>query len=158
MKTASPVDRNIALATVEARSTFHTTTSADSAELEKPVENRAIISNVIFSLLLGEGIHVIRSDLLKEVDVLVGVELGHFMSSCRLRSVDFHVLISAIVHDQAVGQPDSVRLHGMASDVGVVSNIGVVEVCNPLLVVSALEVRRIEGRERGSHGEELLEV
>lgn len=55
-------------------------------------------------------------------------------------------------------QPDSVRLHRMASDVGIVANIGIVEVSNSLLVVSALEVRRIEGRERGGHLEDLEEV
>jgi hypothetical protein len=34
-------------------------------------------------LLLCERVHVVWCDFLEEIDVLVGVELGHLMTSCR---------------------------------------------------------------------------
>lgn len=37
--------------------------------------------------------------------------------------VDLHLLINAIVHDQTVCQAYAMRLHRMASDVGVISDI-----------------------------------
>lgn len=44
-----------------------------------------------------------------------------------------HLLIDAVVHNQAVRQPDSMRLHWMASHIGIITNIGVVEVSNSVL-------------------------
>jgi hypothetical protein len=61
--------------------------------------------------------------------------------------VDFHLRIYPIVHNQAVRQPYSVRLHRMASDVGIVPNIGIVEVGNPLLATVVIQRRRVDGRE-----------
>jgi hypothetical protein len=42
----------------------------------------------------------------------------------------------------------------MASNIGIVPYIGIVEVGNPLLGTGAIQRRRVNGRERG-HGEEL---
>jgi hypothetical protein len=75
-------------------------------------------------------------------------------SSKKPTYVNFHLLINSIVHDQAMRQPDSVRLHGMASNVGIVPHIRIIEVGNPLLGTGAIQRRRVNGRERG-HGEEL---
>ena len=80
MKTSCPVDGNVAFASIQSRCTLHTSTSADSTELEQSVEDRTIVTNVVFPLLFGERIHVVWRYFLKKVDVLVGVELGHFMT------------------------------------------------------------------------------
>lgn len=90
MKTSSPVDCDVAFATVQSSGAFHATTGTDTTKLEEPIKDRAIISDVVFSLLLGKRLHVVGSDLLEEVDILVGVELGHLMTGsrfCALRIV-----------------------------------------------------------------------
>jgi hypothetical protein len=47
--------------------------------------------------------------------------------------INLHLLVHAIVHDQAMRQPNSMRFHGMASDISIISNIRVVEVRDSLL-------------------------
>ena len=84
MKTTSPVDCYVAFASVQTGGAFHASTCADSAKLEEPVKDRAIISNVVFTLLLSKRVHIIWCYLLKEVDVLVSMELGHLMAGGRL--------------------------------------------------------------------------
>jgi hypothetical protein len=83
MKTSSPIDCDVAFATVQTRCTLHATTRADTTELEESVKDRTIITNIVFPLLLGERVHIVGCDLLKEVDVLVGMELGHLMTGGR---------------------------------------------------------------------------
>jgi len=51
----------------------------------------------------------------------------------RKTHVDLHLLVQAIVHDQAVGHSNAVWLHGMSRDIGVVSDIRVIEVSDFLL-------------------------
>lgn len=77
VKTASPVNRHVTLLTVESCSSLHTPTRTDTAKVKEAVEDRAIITHVVFSLLFGIIVHVIWRDLAQEVDVLVGMELGH---------------------------------------------------------------------------------
>jgi hypothetical protein len=92
VKTSSPVDGDVAFTTVQSGGTFHATTSADTAELEKSVKNRTIITHIIFSLLFCERVHVIRSNLLQEIDVLVSMELGHLVLGswfCALKDDQF---------------------------------------------------------------------
>jgi hypothetical protein len=47
--------------------------------------------------------------------------------------IDLEELVYIIVHDQAVRQTDSVRLHRVASHVGIVADVRVVEVGDSLL-------------------------
>jgi hypothetical protein len=79
MKTASPIDSDVAFTTVQARSTLHTATSADTTEFEQSVEDRTIISNIVLALLLSVCIHVVWCNLSEKVDVFVSVELGHLV-------------------------------------------------------------------------------
>lgn len=65
--------------------------------------------------------------------------------------VDLHFVINAIVHDQTMSQPDSVRLHGMSSHVGIVADIRVVEVGNSGLLEGAAERKGIDGGSKGVH-------
>jgi hypothetical protein len=180
MKTAGPVHRNVALAAIKTCSTFHTTTSTDSAKFEQAIEDRTIIPHIKLALLFCKVVHIVRGNLLKEIDILVGVELGHLMlrrrfgalkravsesseavcenawkrssnlhrdaaQKCeRKTNIDFHLLISAIVHNQAMSQPYAMRLHRMASHVGIVADIRIVEVCDLLLGTPRLENDRVE--------------
>jgi hypothetical protein len=79
MQATRPVDCNIALSSVQTRSTLHSASSADTAELKQAVEDWTIVSNVVFALLLGEVIHVVWRDLVQKLNVLVRVELRHFV-------------------------------------------------------------------------------
>jgi hypothetical protein len=81
MKSTGPVDGNVAFLPVEARGTLHTTACADTTELEQTIEYGTVITDVVLSLLPHIAIHVVGRDLLEEIDVVIGVELGHFASS-----------------------------------------------------------------------------
>lgn len=83
MKTTSPVDCDVAFTTVQSGGAFHAATGTDTAELEESIEYRTIVSNIEFSLLLGVRLHIVGRDLLQEINVLVGMELGHLITSSR---------------------------------------------------------------------------
>ena len=132
MQTTSPVHSNIAFAAVQPRRTLHAAASTDTAEFEQTVEDRTVVADVVFALLFAEVVHVVWGDALQEVDVLVGVELGHLVLGCGLCAVDFEVLVEAVVHDEGVCHTDAVWLHWVACVIGVVANVAVVEVCDLL--------------------------
>lgn len=46
----------------------------------------------------------------------------------------FHLFIKSIVHHQAVGHSNAMRLHGVPSDIGIIAHIRVIEVGNALLI------------------------
>jgi hypothetical protein len=79
MQTASPVDGDVAFSAVQSCSALHAASSADTTELEQAIEDGTVVADVVLALLLAEVIHVVWSDALKEIDVFVGVELGHFV-------------------------------------------------------------------------------
>lgn len=56
--------------------------------------------------------------------------------------VDLEELVDAVVHYQTVGQPDSVRLHRVPRNIGIVPNIRVVEVGDTLLLIARDLVHR----------------
>lgn len=87
METTSPIDRNVALATVQTRSTLHTAATRDTAKFEKTVEDGAVVADVVFALLFGEIFHVVRRNLGEELDVFIGVELTHLGFRRRFRSL-----------------------------------------------------------------------
>lgn len=128
MEAAGPVDGDVALLAVEPSGTLHAAAGTDAAELEETVEDGAVVADVKFGLLPLEVLHVFWADLLQEIDVLVGVELGHLEAGGRFCAIDLHLLVDAIVHDQAVGQAYTVRLHGVASNIGEVPDVRVIEV------------------------------
>jgi hypothetical protein len=128
VETASPVHGDVALAAVQPCGTLHAASSADTAELEQTVKDRAVIADVVFALLFAEVVHVVGSDALEEIDVLVGVELGHLVLGSRFGAVDFQVLVEAVVHDERVSHADAMGLHWVASVVGVVSDVTIVEI------------------------------
>lgn len=68
-----------------------------------------------------------------------------------LTYINLHLLVDTIVHDQAMRQPNSMRFHRMASDIGIVSNIGVVKVCDPLLGAWTVRRRLIDRSREGGH-------
>lgn len=149
MKPASPVDRDVALLAIQASGTLHAAASADTTKLEETIKDRTVVAHVVLALLAHVVVHVIRGHLLKEVDVVVGMKLCHFAPSRWFRAlltvrqsylclglegahIDLHLLEQVVLHDQAVRQADSMRLHWMSSGVSIVSNVGVVEVCDLL--------------------------
>lgn len=133
MQSTSPVDCNVTLLTVQASSALHGTSCTDSTKLEKAVENGTIITDIVLSLLSHVAVHVIGGNSSEEVDVLVGMELGHLVDNRRLGPVDFEVFVDIVVHHQAVGKSNPVRLHRVASNIGIVANVRVVEISHLLL-------------------------
>jgi hypothetical protein len=79
MQTTSPVYSDVAFPSVQASGALHGTASADTAKLKKAIKYRAIVSDIVFTLLAGELLHVVWRDLVQEFDVLVRVELRHLV-------------------------------------------------------------------------------
>lgn len=77
METTGPVDGNVALLAVKASGALHAAAGADAAKFKKAIKDGTVITDVELALLLLVGVHVVGGDLLQEVDVFVGVELGH---------------------------------------------------------------------------------
>lgn len=77
MQASSVIDCNVAFFSIQTRCTLHTASSTDRAELEEAVKDRTVITNVELSLLLPVVVHVVWRHSVQEVDVLIGVELGH---------------------------------------------------------------------------------
>lgn len=67
--------------------------------------------------------------------------------------VNLEKLVHIVVHDQAVGKPDTMRLHGVTGHVGVVANVGVVKVGDPFLVIVDDGIQRLVTRDSGRIGE-----
>ena len=84
MKTSRPIDSDVTFLTIQSRGTLHAATGANTAKLEQAVEDGAIITDVVLALLAHVAVHIVRGDLLKEIDVVVRVELCHFAPGRRL--------------------------------------------------------------------------
>lgn len=125
---ACPVDGHIAFPAIQSRSTFHTAASTDAAELEQAIEDWTVISNVVFALLFGEVVHVVRRDALQEINIFVCVELRHLVLGSGFGAVDLQLLVQPVVHDQTVSHANPMGFHGMAGVVCIVADIAVVEV------------------------------
>lgn len=82
MQASSPIDSNVAFLAIESRCTLHGSASTDATELEKAIDNGAIVSNIELRLFFLICVHVLRCYLLEEIDVLVCVELRH-LHFCR---------------------------------------------------------------------------
>jgi len=54
-----------------------------------------------------------------------------------LTYIYFHLLVKTIIHDQAVGHPYPVRFHRMASHIGIIAHIRVVEVGDAFLAFAS---------------------
>lgn len=77
VKTTGPIDRNVAFFSVESRGSLHAATSTDTAKLEESIEHRAVVADVVLALFAHKAIHIVRSHLLKELNVLVCMKLRH---------------------------------------------------------------------------------
>lgn len=87
VKTTGPVDGNVALLAVETRRALHAASGTNAAKLEQAVKDGAIVPDVELGLLFLVRVHVVWSHLLKEVDVFVRVELGHFAAGRWFRAL-----------------------------------------------------------------------
>lgn len=87
MQTTSPIDGNVALLSVEPCSAFHGSTGTDATELEKTIEYRAVIADVVLGLLAHVTVHIVWRNPPKKFDVLVGVKLGHFVDNGGFRAL-----------------------------------------------------------------------
>lgn len=98
MQASSPVDSNVALLAVQTGGSFHRATGADSTELEETVEDRTIVTNIVLGLLTHVTIHIVGCNSSEEIDILVGVELGHFIDDGGLRALCRFVALAGHPH------------------------------------------------------------
>jgi hypothetical protein len=77
MKASRPIHSDVAFAPVETGCTLHATTRADAAKLEKPIKDRAIVSDIELALLFRVALHIVWGNFLKKLNVFIGVKLGH---------------------------------------------------------------------------------
>lgn len=87
VQATSPVNRDVAATTVEARGAFHRTAGADGTILKQAIEDRTISADVVLQGLLLAGSYRVRGDALEKFNVLVGMELGHLQGTGRLRTL-----------------------------------------------------------------------
>ena len=88
MQSTRPINCNVAFSSIQTRCTFHTTASANAAELEKAIEHRTIVSNIVFALLFCIVIHVVGRYALQEIYIFIGMELCHFEFAGRFGALD----------------------------------------------------------------------
>lgn len=67
--------------------------------------------------------------------------------------INFHPLINAIVHDQAMSKPNSMRLHRMTRNIGIVTYVRVVEVGDFRFVAGSGFCWEGVKRRKGRHGD-----
>lgn len=79
MKTTSPIHSDVGFASIETSSPLHAASGADTAEFEESVKDRTIVTDIVLGLLFDIRIHVVWSDFVQEVDILIGMELTHFV-------------------------------------------------------------------------------
>jgi hypothetical protein len=79
MQSAGPVDSYVALSSVQTRGTLHSASRADTAEFKQAVKDGTVVSYIVLALLLSKAVHVVGRDFVQELDVLVRVELRHFV-------------------------------------------------------------------------------
>lgn len=75
VQTTGPIDRNVCLVVVETHCTAHAASSADLTVLVQAIEHGAVLPDVEPRQLRAVLLHIVRSDLLEEVDVVIGMEL-----------------------------------------------------------------------------------
>jgi hypothetical protein len=95
MQTSGPVYRNVAFLTIKTGCTLHASTNADPTEIKKIVKDWTIITNVKLGLLGAEVLQIFWRDSLQEIDIVVGVKLGHFQWSGCLGSLKYIVSASS---------------------------------------------------------------
>lgn len=109
MQTASPVDSNVALFAIQPRSALHAATSADAAELEETVKDRAVVPDIVLVLLFLVIVHVVGGDLLQELDILVRMKLSHLILGRRFSALLIRVLATCLL---LLAQPQTDRKQG----------------------------------------------
>lgn len=79
VQTTRPVHSNVAFVAIQARGAFHAATCTDAAEFEQPIKYRTVITDIVLALFLAVLFHIVGCDFREEVNVFVGVELGHLV-------------------------------------------------------------------------------
>lgn len=72
--------------------------------------------------------HVVGSDNLEEIDVIIRVKSCHGRGAEKTRAKDIHFFVQAVVDDKVVCHAYTVGLHGVALTVVVIAHLGVVKV------------------------------
>ena len=87
MQTSGPINSHVAFLSVQPRCSLHTSSRADAAKLEEPIENGAVIPYIKAPLLFLVHLHVIGRHFAEKFDVLIRVKLSHFKAGGRFCSL-----------------------------------------------------------------------
>jgi hypothetical protein len=79
VQSTSPVHRNVALLTTKSGRAFYAAASINAAEVKEAIENWRVGTNVELKLLVRVLVLVLWRHHLQEADVVVSVEVGHFL-------------------------------------------------------------------------------
>jgi hypothetical protein len=79
VQSTSPVHRNVALLTTQSGRAFYAAASINAAEVKEAIENWRVDTNVELELLVRVLVLVLWRHHLQEADVVVSVEVGHFL-------------------------------------------------------------------------------
>ena len=82
-----PVDGNVAFFAVKPRGALHRATATDAAKFKQTIENRTVVTDIEFDLFLGKQVGVFRRHARQKVNVLVRMELAHFLFRSRFRAL-----------------------------------------------------------------------
>mmetsp|Transcript_42954 Transcript_42954/g.124216 ORF Transcript_42954/g.124216 Transcript_42954/m.124216 type:complete len:207 (+) Transcript_42954:804-1424(+) len=128
VQTSGPVDDNVHSAIVQTGCTADRPRGVELTKLEKPIKNRAILSHIKSLKLTDVVLHVIWSDHLEKIDIVVAVKSRHGRRRHQPRTEDLHFPIQSIVHHQVVSHSDTMRFHRMPLPVMIISHLGIVEI------------------------------
>lgn len=133
MQATSPINSNISILEVKFGGGADRAACGGLTEAKKAIENRAILVGVadFEAAIVLAG--VVGRNGLEEIDVVVGMEAAEVVVGGWKRSGNGHMTVEVVVLDEGVGHADTVGLHYVGLAVVVVSDIGVVEVCDSTL-------------------------
>lgn len=95
-----------------------------------PVENRTVLSHVEPLELSKIVSHVIGSNGVQKVDVVVGMKSGHIRRRHKSGSEYFHSFVQIVIDDETVSHSNAMRLHRMPLTVMIVSDVAIEKIRN----------------------------
>jgi hypothetical protein len=123
MQATGPIDGDVGCLLVQLDSRRNGTSSRQLAEFVEAVKDGTVLSDIETLHLFVVLAHVVWSNGPEETDVVIRMELGHFLLSCFVWSINLHLSVESIVEEKVVGHTNTVRLHGVTLPIVVVAYV-----------------------------------
>ena len=128
VKPTTPVNDDICTVFIQARGSTDTPAGIKLAEFKEAIKDGTILAHIEPLELTRIIRHVVGSDNLEEVDVIIRMESCHGGGAEKARAEDIHFFIQAVVDYEIVRHAYTMGLHGVALTVVVITHLGVVKV------------------------------